>query len=198
MATVGRIDVDAVQEDDLLVAARGGDLGARWRALETCRQYLRLVVGKHRWPRGADEPATSDLVQDTILEGWRGFGRFKGSTPRQLRAWLRVTLVHSLIKLRRRPRLTRLGSGSGGGLIPGSITPASLVVERNDSNEAVETALRSLPEHYQAAIKWRLWDDQSFAEVGSRLGMSDDSAQKLFARAIARLRKLTESGHEPD
>ena len=69
MATVGRIDVDAVEEDDSLAAARGGDLAARWRALEACRQYLRLVVGKNRWPGAADEPATSDLVQDTILEG---------------------------------------------------------------------------------------------------------------------------------
>jgi RNA polymerase sigma-70 factor, ECF subfamily len=198
MPTVGPIDVDAVKEADSLAAACGGDLAARWHTLEACRQYLRLVVGKNRWSREADEPATSDLVQDTILEGWRGFGRFKGSTPRQLRAWLRVTLVHSLIKLRRRPRLTRLGSRSGGGLIPGSMTPASLVVERNDSNEAIEVALRCLPEHYQLAIKWRLWDDQSFAEIGSRLGISDDSAQKLFARAIAKLRKLTESGHEPD
>jgi RNA polymerase sigma factor (sigma-70 family) len=83
-------------------------------------------------------------------------------------------------------------------LIPGSITPASLVVERNDSNEAIETALRSLPEHYQLAIKWRLWDDLSFVEIGSRLGMSDDSAQKLFARAIARLRKLTGAASEAD
>jgi RNA polymerase sigma-70 factor (ECF subfamily) len=198
MATTGRIDVDAVERDEALAAARAGDLGARWLTLEACRQYLRLVVGNNRWPRGADEPATSDLVQDTILEGWRGFARFKGSNQQQLRAWLRVTLIHSLIKLRRRPRLARLESGSGGGRIQGSITPASRVVERNASNQAIEAALRSLPEHYHAAIKWRLWDDVSFAEIGSRLGKSDDCAQKLYARAIARLRKMTGPGHEPE
>jgi RNA polymerase sigma factor (sigma-70 family) len=198
MATIGRIDVDAVKEDDSLTAARLGDPAARWRALDACRQYLRLVVGKNRWSGGADAPATSDLVQETILEGWRGFGRFKGSTQGQLRAWLRVTLVHSLIKKRRRPRHTRLESGSNGAAIPAAHTPASLVVERDDSNEAVEKALRSLPQHYQSVIEWRLWNDLSFAEIGSRLGMSDDSAQKLYARAIARLRKMTGSCHGSD
>ncbi len=174
MATVSRIDVDTVKEDASLAVARCGDLAARWHALEACRQYLRLVVGNNRWPRGAGEPATSDLVQDTILEGWRGFTRFKGSTQGQFRAWLRVTLIHSLIKIRRRPRLAQLGSGGPGEAIAGSITPPSLVVERDDSREAIQRALRSLPRHYQTAIEWRLWDELSFAEIGLRLGMSDD------------------------
>ena len=198
MANAGRTDGVTVERDDSLVAARGGDPVARWRALDACRQYLRLVVGKNRWPGGADQPATSDLVQDTILEGWRGFGRFKGSTEGQLRAWLRATLVHSLIKKRRRPRHTRLESGSDGTALAASNTPASRVVERDDSNEAVEKALCSLPQHYQSVVEWRLWNDLSFAEIGSRLGVSDDSAQKLYARAIARLRKLTGSSHASD
>ncbi len=198
MATVSRIDVDTVEEDASLAVARGGDPVARWHALEACRQYLRLVVGNNRWPREAGEPATSDLIQDTILEGWRGFTRFKGSTQGQFRAWLRVTLIHSLIKIRRRPRVARLESGIAGEAFTGSITPPYLVVERDDSKEAIQRALRSLPRHYQAAIEWRLWDDLSFAEIGLRLGMSDDCAQKLYARAVARLRKLTGSGHAPD
>jgi RNA polymerase sigma factor (sigma-70 family) len=200
MAAISRADDDAAKSEleVAISAARAGDSAARWRALDTCRQYLRLVVGKNRWPGRANESATSDLVHDTLLEGWRGFGRFKGSTPGQLRAWLRVTLIHSLIKRRRRPPISRLETGSEGAAIAASNTPASLIVERADSNEAVEKALRGLPQHYQAVIEWRLWNDLSFAEIGSRLGMSDDSAQKLYARAIARLRKLTGSSHGSD
>ncbi len=197
MATVDRIDVDLARNREALAAAKGGDASARWLALEECHQYLRLVVGKNRWSKGAGEPATSDLVQDTILEGGRGFDRFEGRTPGQLRAWLRVILVHALIKARRRTIPARLGSGSGGGAIPGAITPPSAAVQRDARNEAIEATLRTLPEHYRAVIQWRLWDDLSFAEIGSRLGISDDSAQKLFGRAIARLRKLLGPGHEP-
>jgi len=198
MATASRIDVDRVGTDETLAAARGGDPAARWGALEACRQYLRLVVGKNRWSKGVGEPATSDLVQDTIIEGWHGFARFRGGTQEQLRAWLRVILVHTLIKARRRPIPARLESGSGSGAIPGSGTPPSVVVRRDASNEAIAASLHALPEHYRAAIQWRLWQDLSFAEIGSRLGISDDCAQKLFARAIAKLREVLGPGHDPD
>jgi RNA polymerase sigma-70 factor (ECF subfamily) len=197
MATVSHTDVDSSGSPDALVAAGAGDLTARWRALDACRAYLRLVVGKNRWANAVGEPATSDLVQDTILDAWRGFGRFKGRTQRQLRAWLRVILVHALIKARRRRVPARLESGSGGRAVAGSVTPASIVFEREASNAAIDAALRTLPEHYRAAIHWRLWEDLPFAEIGARLGISDDCAQKLYGRAIARLRERLGSGHEP-
>jgi RNA polymerase sigma factor (sigma-70 family) len=197
MATIGQINLDSVRSDEALAAARDGDPLARWTALEACRVYLRLVVGKNRWPKRAGVPATSDLVQNTILEGWCGFARFEGRTPGQLRAWLRVILVHSLIKARRRPVADQLDLVNGGDALPGQITPPSVVAERDASHEAIETALRALPEHYRAVIQWRLWDELSFADIGPRFEISDDCAQKLYGRAIARLRQLLGPGHAP-
>jgi RNA polymerase sigma-70 factor, ECF subfamily len=197
MAAGSRIEVNLAGSDEALATARAGDVAARWGALEACRQYLRLVVGKNRWSKAAGGPATSDLVQETILDGWRGFARFEGRTQGQLRAWLRVILVHTLIKQRRRPAPARLEVSSDNGAIPGSITPPSIVVERADSNEAIDAALSALPEHYRAVIRWRLWDDLPYAEIGSKLETSDDCAQKLFGRAIASLRKLLGPGHDP-
>jgi RNA polymerase sigma-70 factor (ECF subfamily) len=197
MATVSRIEVDFAASDDALALARAGDVAARWGVLEACRQYLRLVVGRNRWAKGALEPATSDLVQETILDGWRGFARFEGRTQGQLRAWLRVTLVHTLIKARRRPVPARLESRSGGEAISGCVTPPFIAVQRADSNEAIDAALAALPEHYRAVIRWRLWDNLPYTQIGSRLEISDDSAQKLFGRAIASLRKLLGPGHDP-
>jgi RNA polymerase sigma-70 factor, ECF subfamily len=197
MASLSRIDFSLAASDEALATARAGDVAARWGALEACRQYLRLVIGKNRWSKEAGEPATSDLVQETILDGWRGFARFEGRTQGQLRAWLRVILVHTLIKARRRQVPARFESRSGDGAIPGSVTPPSIVVQRADSNEAIDAALSALPEHYRAAIRWRLWEDLPYAEIGSRLEISEDSAQKLFGRAIASLRKLLGPGHDP-
>ncbi len=110
MATIGRMDVDPLETGEALVEARGGDPVARWAAVEACRTYLRLVVGKNRWGKKVGEPATSDLVQDTILEGWRGFARFEGRTPDQLRAWLRAILIHAIIKATTAPQ-SRLPRG---------------------------------------------------------------------------------------
>ena len=73
----------------------------------------------------------------------------------------------------------RMAFRSDAASITGSITPASTVVQRNATNEAIEGALRGLPEHYRAAIRWRLWDNLPFAEIGSRLGISDDCAKSF-------------------
>jgi RNA polymerase sigma factor (sigma-70 family) len=142
-------------------------------------------------------PDTSDLVQNTILDGWRGFGRFEGQTPGQLRAWLRVMLIHSLIKTRRKPQLARLRSGSGTNGMVAAITPPSVVAQRDASNEAIAAAQRQLPEHYQKALRLRLWDELSFSEIGSRLEISEHSARKLYGRGVVRLRELLGPGHDP-
>ncbi len=55
----------------------------------------------------------------------------------------------------------------------------------------------ALPEHYRMAIALRLWDDLSFVEIGSKLAISEDSARKLYGRAINRLRDLMGPGHDP-
>ncbi len=76
------------------------------------------------------------------------------------------------------------------------MTPPSVVVQREASNEAMDAALSALPEHYRAAIHGRLWENLSFGEIGSRLGISDDCAQKLFGRAVAKLRERLGPGHD--
>jgi RNA polymerase sigma-70 factor, ECF subfamily len=197
MSSAGRIDIGLASSDQRLAAARAGDPAARWGALEACRQYLRLVARRDRWSKGPGEPGTSDLVQDTILDGWRGFAGFKGRTPGQLRTWLKVILIHSTIRARRHPRAVRLDAGSGGGAMAGTLTPPSVRAQRGASREAIDAAMDGMPDHYRMAITLRLWDELSFVEIGSRLAVSEESARKLYGRAIARLRESMGPGHDP-
>ena len=67
MPMVSRIDVDPVGNNGSLSMARAGDLAARWGALEECRHYLQLVVGRNRFSKGSASQRLPDLVQDTIL-----------------------------------------------------------------------------------------------------------------------------------
>src|SRR5436305_5627178 len=85
-----QIGSDSATVEAEFTAAMDGDPAARWRALESCRDYLRLVVRRTRWSRAEGQPATSDMVQNTLLDGWRGFGRFEGRSPGQFRAWLKA------------------------------------------------------------------------------------------------------------
>jgi RNA polymerase sigma-70 factor, ECF subfamily len=197
MSSAGHVRSDSAKCDAELTAAMVGDPAARWRALEACRDYLRLVVRKNRWSRVGGQPATSHMVQETLLDGWRGFARFEGQSPGQLRAWLRAIVVHASLNARRRPREAHIGSEGAAGDVPGTTTSPSQVAQRNASREALSAALGGLPERYRTAIHLRIWDQCSFAQVGTKLGISEDAARMLFARALAKLRESMRPGHDP-
>jgi RNA polymerase sigma-70 factor, ECF subfamily len=198
LSKAGQIGSDSATVEAEFAAAMDGDPAARWRALEACRDYLRLVVRRSRWSKGGDQPATSDMVQNTLLDGWRGFGQFEGRSPGQLRAWLKAIVVHASLNARRRSREARIGSGAAAEAIPGTTTSPSQAAQRNASHEALATALGELPERYRTVIYLRIWDQCSFAQIGTRMTISEDAARMLFARALAKLRESMRSGHDPE
>jgi RNA polymerase sigma-70 factor, ECF subfamily len=195
--SVGRPDSDPGASDHEIAAAMRADAATRWRALEACRGYLRLVVRRGRWSNNAGQPATSDLVQNTILDGWRGFARFEGRSPGQLRAWLKAILIHASLNCRRRPREASIGSGREAGAAPGSATSPSQAAQKNAAREALDVALGGLPERHRAVIHLRIWEQCSFAQIGTSLGLSEDAARMLFSRALSKLRESMRPGHDP-
>ncbi len=174
-----------------------GDEASRWRALEACRDYLQLVVRRGRWSRPAGQSATSDLIQETIVGAWRNFSRFQGRTPAQLRGWMRAILVHASLNARRRRLEAHIESGGAAGDLPGSATSPSQAVAKNASQAALDAALADLPQRSRMAIRLRLWDRRSFAEIGAELGISEDAARMTFGRALAKLRESMRPGHDP-
>jgi RNA polymerase sigma-70 factor (ECF subfamily) len=65
---------------DLLTRARNGDSAALDRLFEMCRNYVGLVARAHVESRLQAKVDASDLVQQTLLEAYRDFGRFHGAT----------------------------------------------------------------------------------------------------------------------
>lgn len=197
ISSVGHIKSDQEARDAEFAAAMVGDPAARWSALEACRDYLRLVVQRNRWSKGAGQPATSDLVQNTILDGWRGFGQFEGQSSGQLRTWLKAIVVHASLNARRRPREAQIGSGGEAGVAPGTTTSPSQAVLKDASREALDAALEGLSERHRTVIHLRIWDEWSFAQIGTKLDVSEDAARMLYGRALAKLRESMRPGHDP-
>jgi len=196
MSKAGRVESDLVKYCESIAAATGGDGAARWSALEACRDYLRLVVRRGKWSGGAGLPATSDLVQKTIVDAWQHFPRFKGQSPAQLRAWLKAILTHAALNDRRRQRAARLDN-HGVQEVPDAGTSPSQAAQKNASHQALDAALGQLPERYRTVVHLRVWDRLAFAEIGEHLGISEDAARMLYGRAIARLRESVRPGHDP-
>ena len=90
----------------LLEQARAGDAAARERLFARCRDYLGLAARARveGWLRAKVD--ASDLVQQTLLEAHRGFGRFQGATEAEWLAWLRRILDHNAADFVRRYRGT--------------------------------------------------------------------------------------------
>jgi RNA polymerase sigma-70 factor, ECF subfamily len=187
--------VDATHLEQI-VAATSGDAAARWRAVEACRDYLRLVAHNGHWFRKGSHQAPSDLVQNALVAGWRDFPQFQGRTPGQLRAWLRSILVHAALNARHGRRAEASPPEQLDGHA-GSQTSPSAAAHRADASAALDTALGQLPDHHRAAIQLRLWNRLSFRKVGERLGISEDAARMLYGRAIVRLRQAMSAGYDP-
>src|SRR5215472_3181235 len=89
-----------------LARARAGDREALGRALEVCRRYLLLIAERQLDDDLRAKGGASDLVQETFLEAQRDFARFEGTSPEELRAWLRQVLLHNVGAFTRRYRGT--------------------------------------------------------------------------------------------
>jgi RNA polymerase sigma-70 factor, ECF subfamily len=189
MSYVGHVVFDDAGQDAEVAAATGGDAAARWRAIEACRDYLRLVVRRGRWSNSAAQIGTSDLVQKTILDGWRDFSRFQGQTPGQLRAWLTAILVHASLNARRRPGRRFMESAGQLANVADSASSPSQAARKKDSQEALQDALGGLSGRYREVVHLRLWDQLSFAQIGDKLSITEDAARMIYGRAIAKLRE---------
>jgi RNA polymerase sigma-70 factor (ECF subfamily) len=193
-----------------LAAARAGSQEALGELLQTCRQYLLLVANSELDANLRVKVGASDLVQETFLEAQQAFGRFHGSSEEDLLAWLRCILVNNLTNYARRYRGTDKrdlrrevsldAEDSARRNLKANLTAAAALpgegAEHREQARALEEALGRLPAHYRTVIALRHQERCSFAEVGRRLGRTEDAARMLWTRAVKQLRQEYESLHE--
>jgi RNA polymerase sigma-70 factor, ECF subfamily len=185
-----------------LSEARAGSIEALAQLVDSYREYLLLIA---RRELGADlqvKQSPSDLVQETWATAQKQFGAFRGNTEAELRAWLRRLLLTKVDYVRRYWRdIEKRRIGLERGLAPAA-SPESKDLELTDKapspcDEAIQEetlgalqqALARLPDDYRLVIQLRLRENRPFKEIACVMTRSKDAVQKLFARAIERLRE---------
>jgi RNA polymerase sigma-70 factor (ECF subfamily) len=190
--------------EHLLREARGGDGATLGLLLELYRRYLALLARVQIGRRLQGKVDASDLVQETFLEAHRNFGNFRGTSEGQFVRWLRQILAANLANLLRRylgtqgrdVRLERtievdLDHSSAlldGGLLARQSSPSQQAVRREQA-VLLADALAELPDDYREVLVLRHLEGLTFPEVARYMGRTLDSVDKLWLRALARLRQ---------
>jgi len=187
----------------LMQLARTGDNTALGLLLELYRGYLGLLARVQIGRRLQGKVDAADLVQETFLEAHRHFDRFRGRGEGEFVSWLRQILAARLAKLVRRylgtqSRDVRLERALAAeldessrvldqGLIAASSSPSHRA-NRREQALLLANGLELLPEAYREVLILRHLEGLTFPEIARRMHRTELSVQKLWARALPRLR----------
>jgi RNA polymerase sigma-70 factor (ECF subfamily) len=193
------------EPEQLIQLARQGDRDALGELLEKYQNYLAVLARIHIGRRLQGKVDACDLVQETFLEAHRDFAQFRGGTERELAGWLRSVLASNLANLiqryygtqRRDIRLERelareLDQSSRVlhvGLVARTTSPSEQA-SRREQAVVLADALARLPDDYREVLVLRHLEELTFPEVAQRMRRSLDSVKNLWARALARLRRV--------
>jgi RNA polymerase sigma-70 factor (ECF subfamily) len=184
------------------------DAAAFGLALDSYRDWLKLLARVEIDRRLRAKLDDSDIVQETYCMAVRDRASFRGSTARELAAWLRGILSHVIANevrryLRSRKRradlevpleqdirraLDRSSLALGKTLAAGGSSPSERVA-REEDGLLLARALARLPEDHQEVVRLRGLEDLPHEEIARRMGRSEAAVKMLWIRALGRLRR---------
>lgn len=164
--------------------------------------WLRLMARLQvdgKWDRKFD---ASDIVQQTLLEAWKGEDNFRGESSGERIAWLRTILGHVVTREVRKYEGTQKRDPRRELLLHSSIEKSSimlsnmLVAETNSPSEHADNreqqviiaeVLEALPDNYREVIVLRNLQGKTHAEISKLLGKSEAAVRMLWLRALKEL-----------
>lgn len=192
--------------------ARGGSHTALGWLLDTYRQYLLAVAHQQLDPELRAKVATSDVVQQSVMEALAHFGRFDGQTPEEWAAWLCRIVANNVADARRHYRdcqkrqlsrevsLAEAPLAALAEVLVSEVDSPSAAAIANEEESALRRALAALSGADQQLVVWRSFERLPFEEISRRLGCSAEAARKRWARAVEQLGQSLEppdESHEP-
>ncbi len=188
----------STETSDLLQQARAGSPEALNRLYERCAgrllAFIRLRLGQDLRSR----LESRDILQSTLLKSLDHLRDFNGNETRSLMAWL-ARIAEREIKdcadfhHRQRRDAARDVPVEDGAWLPALTRSALSRVILDEEAKRLEAALDALDPSHREVILLRKFEELPFAEIGQRLGKTDDACRMLLARAMTALTlKLSE------
>jgi RNA polymerase sigma-70 factor (ECF subfamily) len=161
--------------------------------LQAYRPYL-LGVAWQMLPQGLlGKVAPSDVVQETLLRGYREFPEFTGNDRAELVAWLRQILVNQVADHVRRfdadKRRVSREVPLGADLVDVQTPPPSQPLLTAEEWHRLESGLDRLSTTHREVILLRHREGYTFSQIGDLVGKSPDAVRKLWERAVQNLQQ---------
>ena len=131
-----------------------------------------------------DALLSEELTQETFFQAFSAFHRFKGQS--ELFTWLAAIAKHTYYKYLRKHRqgldTMNLELVTDAFCRTNLCSPEDTVIRRVVC-DAVRRMVRKLPEKYRDVVILRIYAEMPFAQVGTALGISENSAKVIYFRA---------------
>lgn len=173
------------EEQALVARAKAGDRTAYESLVRHNADRLFAVVLRFSATEGDAEEAT----QEAFLRAWRNIGRFRGDA--RFFTWLyRIGVNEAKRILERRPEAGTVVSVEDRPIdeVADEAPDAHAHVESAELREALEQAIRRLPEKYRAAVVLRDIERLSTAEAAELLGLREAAFKSRLHRGRMTLR----------
>jgi RNA polymerase sigma-70 factor, ECF subfamily len=199
---------DSLTITDLLARARANDPRQLDLLFGQCRNFLGIVARAQveSWLRAKVD--ASDLVQQTLLEAYRDFHKFRGTTEAEWLAWLRQILAHNAANFVRhykgaakRQAFREVALASPGEdsnargapeLADQGESPSQQLLRKEREWEVAEALAQLSPDHREVILLRNL-ERLSFDEVADRMDRTRPAVQMLWTRAIRNLHEALAS-----
>jgi RNA polymerase sigma-70 factor (ECF subfamily) len=176
------------------------DTAEDWRA---CFQRLgpRLLIFARQWLPSLSD--AEDAVQEAFIRFWRKHQGFHMHNQGLLFAAVRSAALDHLRRESRRMRREQAAFFDGGaalGMEAGVSlfeAPQAGADSAQEQSRLLESAVRQLPPEQREVLTLKVWGELTFAEIGTALGIPQNTAASRYRYALSALRKLLQPvGHE--
>lgn len=170
--------------------------------LSQYHNWLRLMARLQlddRWNHKFD---ASDIVQQTLLEAWKGESGFRGNTSGERIAWLRTILGRVIGHEARKFDATQMRDPAReislehsldqssimlGNILASDTNTPSVAADNREQQAIIADVLESLPADYRDVIVLRNLRGLSHAQIAIKLRRSESATRMLWIRALKEL-----------
>jgi RNA polymerase sigma-70 factor, ECF subfamily len=196
--------------DRLIDQARRGETEPLGQLLQMYRNYLTILATTQLGQRLRRRMNPSDLVQEAMMAAHCDFTKFRGTSERELLAWLRQILINCLhhavethLKaktrdLRREVSVEQISAALDRSVVNFAFQLAdrepspSAPMRQRERAVALADQLAKLGPLYRDVIVLRNLQGLSFDEVARRMDRKPGTVRMLWLRAIEKLKQVYE------